>query len=125
MTTTFQGRASFGVRGFGVVHHLSDLRQDLPGLEVPPVAADAGQAERALDRTTPLGGYADSLPASLGNVDAFNGGPVIASEERLDRAVGRKLAIGHGSPPHLILRGQIRSQGGGEIGHAGKAQNAA
>ena len=79
-----------------------------PTLQVAPVAADAGQAEGALERTADLRRDADRPPLVLGDVDGLDRRPVLEPEQVLARAVeGQRRAR---PPPARRDRSAWRAQ---------------
>src|SRR6185369_6916684 len=93
------------------------LAQDLPWLEVPLVARDPGEAERALQGTARLRGDADGAPPLFRDEDALDGGAVVQTEQELDGPVRGVAALGHGGPAHLVAFGQAGAQALAQVGH--------
>ena len=100
-----------------LVHHRRHLAQDLPRLQVALVAADPGQAERALERAAGLGRDADGPAPLLGDVDALDRRPVVQAEEVLDRAVLAVAALDHLGPAQVVGGGQLLANPLGEVRH--------
>ena len=77
----------------------------------------AGQAEAALHRAADLRGNAERLARRVGNEDRLDAPAVVESEQKLHRAVGRRLAGDDGRRGDAEVFGQIGAQRPRQIRH--------
>ena len=112
--------------GDGVLgHHGRYLAQDLGRLEVALIAGDAGEAERALQRTAGLGRDADRAPVCVGDVHGLDRGAAFQPEQVLARAVLRERPLGDLGPDELEVGLERLAKGLRQVLHRRDLPNAA
>ena len=105
-----------------LLHDRRDLAEDLGRREVAPVAGDAGEAERALERAAGLRRDADRPPVVLGQVDGLDRRAVREAEQVLPRAVERERPLRDLRPAQLVALVESGPQALRQVRHRARSR---